>query len=230
MLIKHGKKRESITEENSDGEEPKTRIDRARKRFPRTYNLMVFGFAPLCFLIGFCFFCGYFLARLEMPKEIEENDDILQDAYRRVILQSLDDSQLMAEVKKSTEDCIDEYATNITNGILLEDPADVVPNLMRLKSFLSNCTAENMRAFEIEKFFDGIENIGSGASSFDQLSYDWIICPFKEGYNGEEVPPMERSKVSAQAVFEEQYLEIVEIGRAAEAEQKNTFKPLFFWR
>lgn len=128
-------------------------MNRFRETWPRTFHILFRVIIPLLGLIGVCFFCGYFLARMESSVEMSSNDAIIATIFN----DSLRDSSI-AYGEYIPDACLADWNVN--------DPEF---NETGLRNFLDDCRAEL------------ISQKVAGEEQGD-LTFDWIICDGETPY------------------------------------------------
>ena len=161
------------------------------QRFPRTHALMIRVFLPLYSLIAIAMFFGYFLCRLEAPKEIHDNN------------MSLAANQMMDHLARMNELagrvipllCLDDYLMHLNGTLFVKDfkaynnqqyleklSSDFktlnisISNFTEMRNFISTCGlngSEGFLEFQRTAIDDTIldEYLGS------EVTFNWIKCP-----------------------------------------------------
>jgi len=211
----------------------KTSFREWKKKNPRSYNVIVFVLLPLIALIVVSFICGYWIARIEMPKEIEENDKILRTQYQAIFDESREDSALGDLFKDGTKNCVDEYAQMLADEdiISVTNSTNIFRDLVRLKNFLTNCTDTVLSNYEILKFKDAVSDSAARRSSMNSVTYNWIICPLPvplpANLENRTIDPINESRIAANYYFELEYNKLLDRARQSEVDHPGSFEVVY---
>lgn len=126
----------------------------------RTYNITIYIILPLLLMIGICFLCGFVLAAMEGPGEIQKNNKSLQKWFNN----TLTVESMIPSMQGAYQECLEQFKDE---SLSIDD----------LLSFIDECTKA-----EIETQKKNAEKLTKEAhdEQLSTLKYNWVVCSDEE--------------------------------------------------
>jgi hypothetical protein len=141
---------------------------RIAARFPRIYYCFTQILVPLLILLGLTVVFGWFLALVEAPKEIQDNDTALGELYSDYLVRSLNSSDMRVAIQDASASCLSENFNDETVTDLSFSTADRQNLLQNVQVCAKN--------FSIKLFPNLLLNEIFTSNPMVALSFNWITC------------------------------------------------------